>query len=205
MKSPTLTKQFLVFLAAGLVLLASRYPAIAGGSNSAGPKLIHTEAVAQITITGLVYGGPVGCDPATGAGCTFYDLTATAAGRNFPLGAYTADFTVTVLLGAATPNGAHDSNGNPTGFCYPELGTEADVFTDGSILTTDFQGLTCCANAICTGGLPALNHDSSVITGATGRLKGASGGTTWSDNFATPTGPLLMHAEGVLQLPGVSD
>lgn len=193
-------KKLLTITCAGFALLMSLRPALADG-----PKLIHTEAVGQITITGLTFGGPTGCNTSTGAGCTYYILTGTTSGRNTPLGPFTASLTASVLFSAPTPSGAHDGNGKPTEFCSPELGTETDTFADGSTLMSDFQGLSCCAAAMCTTeGLPSVNHDSSVITGGTGRLAGASGGTSWSDNFATSSGPLLMHAEGVLQLPGGS-
>jgi hypothetical protein len=194
-------KKLLTITCAGFALLMSMRPALADG-----PKLIHTEAVGQITITGFAFGGPADCNLATGAGCTFYNLDATASGHNTPLGPFTASLSATVLFSAATPSGA-DPSGTPTGFCSPELGTEKDTFADGSILKSDFQGLSCCLAATCPmfGGPPSVNHDSSVITLGTGRLAGASGGTSWSDNEAISAGPLLMHAEGVLQLPGGSN
>jgi len=193
-------KKLLTIMCAGFALLMSLRPAFATG-----PNLIHTEAVGQITITPPTFGGPTVCDPTTGDG-PFYTLNGTASGRNNPLGPFTASLSAMVLLCAATPNGAHDASGKPTEFCYPELGTETDTFADGSTLTSAFQGLSCCADETCNpAGLPSVNHDSSVITQGTGRLAGASGGTSWSDNFATLSGPLLMHAEGVLQLPDSSN
>jgi hypothetical protein len=193
-------KKSLTIVSAGFALLMSMRPAVAGG-----PNLIHTEAVGQITITSLTFGGPTGCNTSTGVGCTYYILTGTTSGRNTPLGPFTASLTASVLFSAATPSGAHDANGKPTEFCSPELGTETDTFANGSTLMSDFQGLSCCASETCNvSGLPSVNHDSSVIIEGTGRLTGASGGTSWSDNFATSSGPLLMHAEGVLQLPGNS-
>jgi len=195
-------RKLLTITCAGFALLLSLRPALADG-----PNLIHTEAVGQITITGLTWGPVVvpGCDFLMGGpDCTFYTLTATAAGHNAPLGPFTASLTATVLFSAATPNGA--PNGTLTEeSCSPELGFETDTFADGSTLKSDFQGLSCCAAEMCAGGLPSVNHDSSVITKGTGRLAGASGGTSWSDNFATLSGPLLMHAEGVLQVPASSN
>jgi hypothetical protein len=181
--------------ALGFLLLMGQAP----GQANQGPKLIHTESVGQIAITSFAFGGPAGCDPATGAGCTFYDLGGTVTGESTPFGRYTSQVNATVLL-VTTPNGGHDANGNPTEFCMPELGTQVDTFADGSTITTDFQGLSCCATANCAGGPTRVNHDSSVITGGTGRFSGAQGGWSWSDTLGL-TGTLLLHAEGVLQLP----
>jgi hypothetical protein len=44
-----------------------------------------------------------------------------------------------------------------------------------------------------------VNHDSSVITAGTGRFAGVTGGWSWSDSGTG--GPILVHAEGVMQLP----
>ena len=187
-------KTSLAMLAVGVLLLMGQATA-----QAKGPALIPTESIATITITSFAFGGPPGCDPLTGAGCTFYDLGATVKGQHFPFGPYNGTATGTVLLDV-TPNGGHDAVGNPTEFCTPELGAETDTFADGSTLTSAFQGLSCCANANCAGGPPRVNHDSSVITGGTKRFKGAQGGWSWSDSLG-PTGVLLEHAEGVLQLP----
>jgi hypothetical protein len=159
--------------------------------------------VGQAAITYFAFGGPPGCNASTGAGCTFYDLKGTVTGSSVPFGPYTAAVTATVLFSSTTPAGGHDANGNPTGFCSPEIGTEVDTFSDGSTLSSDFQGLTCCAIDSCPAGTPLVNHDSSVITGGTGKLAGASGGTSWSDN-SSGSAPLTLHAEGVLLLLGNS-
>jgi hypothetical protein len=195
------TKQQVVIVAISFFSIGSYRMPFASAGQTTAPNLIHTEAVGQITITSLVFGGPAGCDTVTGAGCEFYNLGAESSGWNSALGPFTATLNATVLIGAASPNGAHDSDGTPTEFCFPELGTEKDKFEDGSTLTSNFQGLSCCAATVCTAGLPSVNHDSSVITGGTGHLSGAAGGFSWSDNFANPSGPLLLHAEGVLELP----
>lgn len=206
MKSSKMSvKGLLTITCAGFALLMSVRPALANGL-----KLIHTEAVGQITLTAPpTFGGPPGsgCVSTTGAGgCTFYTLEATTSGRNTPLGPFTAALTATVLFSVTTPNGDPDQGAHEV--CSPEIGTETDTFADGSTLISDFQGLSCCAakseSSCANAGLPSVNHDSSVITGGTGRLAGASGGSSWSDNFATLAGPLLMHAEGVLQLPSNS-
>jgi len=168
-------------------------------AQAKGPKLIHTESVGEITITSFAFGGPPGCDPLTGAGCTFYDLGASVKGQHTPFGPYTETATATVLL-LSTPNGGHDANGNPTEYCMQELGTAIDTYSDGSTISSDFQGTSCCATASCNGGPPRVNHDSSVITGGTKRFSGAEGGWSWSDSLS-PSGALLIHAEGVLQLP----
>jgi hypothetical protein len=173
---------------------------LVSASQAKGAKLIHTQTVGQITITSFAFGGPAGCDPVTGTGgCTFYDLGATTTGQSTPFGPYKETATATVLL-QSTPNGGHDSDGNPTEFCMQELGTAIDTYSDGSTISSAFQGTSCCATASCAGGPPRVNHDSSVITGGTGRFSGAEGGWSWSDSLG-PTGVLLLHAEGVLQLP----
>jgi|HubBroStandDraft_1064217.scaffolds.fasta_scaffold97501_2 hypothetical protein len=202
MRSLRFTKQQVVIVVISFFSIVGQRVPLASGGQTNGPKLIHTEAVGQITITSLLFGGSTTCDSATGAGgCEFYNLAGESSGWNSALGPFTATLNATVLIGADSPNGAHDSDGTPTEFCFPELGTETDTFKDGSTLTSNFQGLSCCAATVCTAGLPSVNHDSSVITGATGHLSGAAGGFSWSDNFATPSGPLLLHAEGVLELP----
>jgi hypothetical protein len=195
------TKQHVVIVAIILFSIVGHRIPLASGGQTLVPNLIHTEAVGQITITSLVFGGSSACDTATGAGCEFYNLGGKSSGWNSALGPFTATLSATVLIGAASPNGAHDSDGTPIEFCFPELGTETDKFEDGSTLTSNFQGLSCCAATVCTAGLPSVNHDSSVIIGATGHLSGAAGGFSWSDNFANPSGPLLLHAEGILELP----
>jgi hypothetical protein len=182
-------------VAIAFLLLMGHAPAQAKDSH-----LIHTESVGLITVTSFAFGGPAGCDPVTGSGgCTFYDLGATTTGQSVPLGPYKETATATVLL-QSTPNGAHDADGNPTEFCMQELGTAIDTYSDGSTISSAFQGTSCCATASCAGGPPRVNHDSSVITGGTGRFSGAEGGWSWSDSLG-PTGVLLLHAEGVLQLP----
>jgi hypothetical protein len=202
LSKPTIGK-LLVVAAFGVALLMSQGRAFADGGGPHGPKLIHTEAVGQVAITGFAFGGPAGCNTSTGAGCSFYNLTGTVAGQSVPFGPYNAAVTATVLFGSPAPSGAHDGDGNPIGFCSPEVGTEVDTFSDGSTLTSDFQGTSCCAATTCPPGAPLVNHDSSVVTGGTGKLTGASGGTSWSDN-SSGSGPLTLHAEGVLSLPGGS-
>ena len=198
MASRTTMGMLRAILGIGFLLLLGQAHA-----QAKGPKLIHTESVGEITITSFAFGGPAGCDPATGAGCTFYDLGASVKGQSTPLGPYTETATGTVLL-AATPNGGHDANGNPTEYCMQELGTAIDTYSDGSTISSDFQGTSCCATASCNGGPPRVNHDSSVITGGTKGFSGAEGGWSWSDSLG-PSGALLLHAEGVLQLPGGSE
>jgi hypothetical protein len=185
---------------AALLLLAAN-----GAAMAEGLKLIHTESVSQATFTGISFGpvGP-GCDSsAGGSACLFLDVTANVVGQHNPFGKYTGTLGATLNLSPAhfIPSGAHDANGNPTGVCTPEFGTETDTFADGSELSSSFQGLGCCAAADCGGttGPPSVNHDSSLITAGTGRFAGVSGGWSWSDSGTG--GPLLIHAEGVMQLP----
>jgi hypothetical protein len=197
-------KKLLSIMCAGFALLMSQRPGLA---NS--PKLIHTESVGQITIptSGVVF-GPSGCDPTTPGSCLFVNLNGTVAGENSVLGPFKSTISATLLLAASTPSGANnDGAASVTSSCRPELGSQIDTFADGSTLSSNFQGLSCCTAMSCPFeiGAPSVNHDSSVITEGTGRLTGTSGGWSWSDNQGSLTGPLLMHAEGVLQLPGSSD
>jgi hypothetical protein len=195
--------RLIVIAVAGVALLVSHGRALANSGDPGDPKLIHTEAVGQIAITYFAFGGPPGCNASTGAGCTFYDLKGTVTGSSVPFGPYSAAVTASVLFSSTTPAGGHDANGNPTAFCSPEVGTEVDTFSDGSTLSSDFQGLSCCAADTCPASTPSVNHDSSVITSGTGKFAGASGGTAWSDNNSG-SAPLTLHAEGVLLLPGSS-
>jgi hypothetical protein len=195
-------KNLLIILSAGFVLFMSTRPALA---HSSGPNLIHTESVGQITIpqSGITFGPAVpGCDAAMGGpACLFLNLAGTIAGRNTVLGPFKSTITATLLLPASTFSGSNTNGVPDPSFCTPELGSQVDKFADGSTLSSNFQGLSCCTAATCPFGPPSVNHDSSVITGGTGRLKGAAGGTSWSDNQGSTSGPLLMHAEGVLSLP----
>jgi len=205
-RSKISVKKLLIIMSAGFALLASMRPALA---HSNGPNLIHTESVGQITIppSGIVFGPAVpGCDAATGGpACLFLDLAGTIAGRNSVLGPFKSKITATLLLPASTFSGSNTNGVPDASFCTPELGSQIDTFADGSTLSSNFQGLSCCTAASCPFGPPSVNHDSSVITGGTGRLNGAAGGASWSDNQGSTAGPLLMHAEGVLELPGLQD
>jgi hypothetical protein len=187
---------------AALLLLATNAVAMAEGL-----KLMHTESVSEATFTSFSF-GPVGaaCDSSKGVpACLFLDLSANVVGQHNPFGKYTGTLGATLNLNPAhfIPSGAHDANGNPTGVCTPEFGTETDTFADGSKLSSNFQGLGRCAAADCGGttGPPSVNHDSSVITAGTGRFEGVSGGWSWSDSTLKTGVPLLIHAEGVRQLP----
>jgi len=200
MKQRVIEQATLGAVVAAFLVLATSTLAMAKG-----PKLIHTESVSQGTITGVSFGpvGP-GCDAAGGGpACLFLDATAVVAGEHTPFGKFTGAAVVTLNLNPANfvQSGAHDASGNSTGVCTPEFGTETDTFADGSTLSSNFQGLGCCAGPDCGGttGPPSVNHDSSVITAGTGRFAGATGGWSWSDSGTG--GPLLIHAEGVLQLP----
>jgi hypothetical protein len=184
---------------AAFLLLAAKVPAMATG-----PNLMHTESVSQATFTGISF-GPTGphCDAsAGGSACLFLDLTANVVGQHAQLGNFTGTIAATLNLNPAhfIPS-VFDTSGKPTGVCTPEFGSETDTFADGSTLSSNFQGLGCCAGPDCGGttGPPSVNHDSSVITVGTGRLEGAAGGWSWSDSGKG--GPLLIHAEGVIQLP----
>jgi hypothetical protein len=198
------TGKLSIVLAAAFVMQTAWSQAVAHGSDQNSPQLTHTESVYQATFTGISFGpvGP-GCDASAGGpACLFLDATANVVGQHHPFGKFTGSVTATLNLNPThfIPSGAHDASGNPTGVCTPEFGTETDTFADGSILSSNFQGLGCCAGPDCGGttGPPSVNHDSSVITNGTGRFAGATGGWSWSDSGTG--GPLLIHAEGVLQL-----
>jgi hypothetical protein len=200
MKQRVIKKAALPATLAAFLLLAANAAAMAQAH-----QLMHTESVSQATFTGISFGpvGP-GCDSSKGGpACLFLDVTVNVIGRHVPFGKYTGTLGATLNLNPAhfIPSGAHDANGNPTGVCTPEFGAENDTFADGSTLSSSFQGLGCCAGPDCGGttGPPSVNHDSSVITGGTGRFAGVSGGWSWSDSGTG--GPLLIHAEGVIQLP----
>jgi len=196
-------KLFVSAIASVALLVSGR--TFAYGDGLPGPKLIHTEAVGQIAISSFAFGGPPGCNASTGAGCTFYHLEGTVTGINVPLGAYSGAVTANVLFSSTTPAGG-TANGLPSTSCSPEVGTEVDKFSDGSTLSSDFQGLSCCADAgsCSAAGTPSVNHDSSVVISGTGKFAGASGGTAWSDNNSG-SAPLTLHAEGVLLIPGSSN
>jgi hypothetical protein len=59
-------KTLWAMLAVGVLLLMGQAPA-----RAKGPTLIPTESIGTITITSFAFGGPPGCDPLTGVGCTF--------------------------------------------------------------------------------------------------------------------------------------
>jgi len=118
-------------------------------------KLIHTESVGEITITSFVFGGPAGCDTATGAGCTFYDLGASVKGQNTPLGPYNSTVTGTVLLAATRTAATMPMEIPPNTACRSWAQRLIRILT-GSTISSAFQGTSCCATASCNGGAPRV-------------------------------------------------
>jgi hypothetical protein len=193
-------KSFLTVFSAGICMVTTTI-AWAGEKS---PQLIHTESVAQVTPAGSDIFGPVGpdCDAtAGGPGCTFDSGDFTTTSETVPLGRSTGKGHFTILFGPngefVTPSGAHDDSGNPIGFCAPEFSTETDTYGDGSSITQSFQGTIC--------GPPNTTHFTSIITGGTGGLASATGGSSGSVDEPGSGLPNLDHFEGVLQLPSGSD
>jgi hypothetical protein len=178
-----------------------------------GPKLIHTELVGQVTAGASTF-GPAGpnCDSsAGGSACAFVSEDFTGSANTIPFGRSTSKGTITVLFGVngtfATPSGPHDSAGSPTGFCAPTFGNDTETYANGA-LSFNAQGTICCASDSCGQaflGPPNVGHFSDIITGGTGKFAGAAGGSSGSSAATNPSGPVLSHTEGVLQLPGGSD
>jgi hypothetical protein len=179
------------------------------------PHLIYTETIGQFTITNLAF-GPVGphCSASKGgAACAFTTVDFTITANTVPLGPSTSKGTFTTLYGVngafLFPSGAHDASGNPTGFCAPGSGTSTDTYPDGSTISSNLQGLNCCASDSCTTGIhlgpPSIISFSTVITGGTGRFAGAAGGVSGNDSHNSASGPMLAHSEGVLELLGNPD
>jgi hypothetical protein len=200
-------KKLIVSVLAITIILAAKAVVVQSGDN--GPKLIHTEAVAQLT-SGAATFGPVGpnCDANTGgSACAYLNSSNTGPGKSVPFGPYTNEATYTVFFGLnfanITASGPHDNAGNPIGFCAPISGTDTDTFSNGT-LTTNFQGKVCCASTDCSNplfGPPFVDLSSAVITGGTGRFAGATGGSSFSTSASTEGAPGLFHSEGVIQLP----
>src|SRR6266849_9976713 len=179
-------------------------------------ELRHVAEVLKKTSGGPVSFGPVSMVPplcsATmgGPGCKFVDASESGTGKIVEGGddtgsrlTWTREVTVLLVL---TPSGAHDANGDPTGFCAPLFGPEHWVFEDGSTIDLNGQGSTCCAASPCFGGLKIaaplhVAHVSTIITGGTGRFVGLKGG----GERASASGPERSIEEQVWELPSVPE
>jgi len=176
-------------------------------------ELRHAAEVLKKTSGGPVSFGPFSLTCSTtmgGSGCKFVTASEGGIGKIVEGGDDTGSrFTwtreVTVLL-VLTPSGAHDANGDPTGFCAPLFGPEHWVFEDGSTVDLNGQGSTCCAASPCSGGLKIASplhvaHISTIITGGTGRFVGLKGG----GERASASGPDRSIEEQVWELPYVPE
>jgi len=179
-------------------------------------ELRHVAEVLKKTSGGPVTFGPGGgsCDVTTGGtGCKFVTTSEGGIGKIVEGGDDTGSrFTwtreVTVLLDPLdlTPSGAHNANGDPTGFCAPTFSGEHWVFEDGSTIGLNGQGSVCCAASPCSGGLRInspfhVTHVSTFITGGTGRFVSLKGG----GERASASGPDRSIEEQVWELPSVPE
>src|SRR5437588_2606662 len=120
-----------------------------------GPRLIRIQSIATVKLGAATF-GPVGTNCSANAGgpdCTFVAEGFSTSSRTDPFGPSTGTGSATLLFGLngafLTPSGTHDSAGNPTGFCAPEVATETDTYRDGSTLTENFRQTICCAGEQC--------------------------------------------------------
>ncbi len=179
-------------------------------------ELRHTAEVLKGTSSGPVSFGPVSavpplCGATTGGpGCKFASQSNAGIGKIVESGDDTGSrFTWTrevTDLFVLTPSGGHDANGDPTGFCVPLFGPEHWVFEDGSTIDLNRQGSACCAASSCSGGRRFINpfsvtHESTIITGGTGRFVGLKGGGERAASF--PGGRIIE--EQVWELPSVPE
>jgi hypothetical protein len=179
-------------------------------------ELRHVAEVLEKTSGGPVSFGPVSmvaplCSATTGGpGCKFVDASESGTGKIVEGGddtgsrlTWTREVTVLLVL---TPSGAHDANGDPTGFCAPLFGPEHWVFEDGSTIDLNGQGSQCRAASSCSGGFRAafplsVTHVSTIITGGTGSFVGLKGG---GERAASNPGGRIVE-EQVWELPSVPE
>ena len=178
-------------------------------------ELRHVAEVLKRDINGPRSFGPAGasCDAATGGpGCKFVTLVEGGTGKIVEGGDDTGSrFTFThedtALFDPSTPSGAHDASGAPTGFCVPLFGVEHWVFEDGSTIDLNKQGSVCCALSSCGPprrlGPPFVTHESSIITGGTGRFVGLKGGGERAADASGGIGRIIE--EQVWELPSVPE
>jgi hypothetical protein len=156
-------------------------------------ELRHVAEVLKRDINGPV--DPL-CSAATGGpGCKFVTVVEGGTGKIVEGGDDTGSrFTFThedTALFVLTPSGAHDASGASTGSCAPLFGAEHWVFEDGSTIDLNRQGSLCCALSSCGPprglGPPFVTHESTIITGGTGRFVGLKGG---GERAASPSAEL---------------
>jgi len=173
-------------------------------------QVVHVEtSVTNITSTNFVYGpvGP-GCNATSGgAACKFvsFDFSGTcnsvAEGSDGEPRSCKISGSPTVLF-SFSPSGPHDAGGNPTGVCAPFVESLTTRYQDGSTLAATGQGSVCCAGNTCSGGFgpPFVTHESTIVTGGAGALKGVTGsGLETSAGY--PDGREIAQQEQVWVLP----
>jgi hypothetical protein len=181
-------------------------------------ELRHIAVALKRDINGPPSFGPVSlvpplCSATTGGlGCKFVTLVEGGTGRIVEGGDDTGSrFTFThedtALFDFPTPSGAHNLSGDPTGFCVPLFGVEHWVFEDGSTIELNKQGSVCCALSSCGPprrlGPPFVTHESSIITGGTGRFAGLKGGGERAADASGGIGRIIE--EQVWELPSVPE
>jgi hypothetical protein len=181
-------------------------------------ELRHVAEVMKRDISGPLSFGPVSlvdplCSATTGGpGCKFVKVVEGGTGKIVEGGDDTGSrFTFThedtALFEPSTPSGAHDANGASTGFCVPLFGAEHWVFEDGSTIELNRQGSICCAASSCglprRLGPPFVSHESTIITGGTGRFVGLKGGGERAADASGGIGRLIE--EQVWELPSVPE
>jgi hypothetical protein len=162
---------------------------------------------------GPVTAGPPPCSATTGGlGCKFISVVEGGTGKIVEGGDDTGSrFTFThedtALLSFPTASGAHNPSGDPTGFCVPLFGQEHWIFEDGSTIELNRQGSVCCAASSCglprRLGPPFVTHESTIITGGTGRFVGLKGGGERTSAASGGIGRLIE--EDVWELPSVPE
>jgi hypothetical protein len=168
-------------------------------------NLLHVAEIAKIVHENPDTFGPVSatCDATTGGtGCKFSNFSDSGTGKIVEggHGKFTWADTGTVLFAGVSLNGAHDANGNPTGFCAPFVATSHLVFEDGGTIDLDQQGITCCASSSCPDFFGPINIDrtSMFITGGTGRFAGITGGGSRTVNSIAGSGSFIDEQVWVL-------
>ena len=156
-------------------------------------ELRHVAEVMKKTSGPTLTFGPVSltCSATMGgSGCKFVTASEGGIGKIVEGGDDTGSrFTwtkeTTLLLLVLTPSGAHDASGASTGSCVPLFGVEHWIFEDGSTIELNRQGSLCCALSSCGPprrlGPPFVIHESTIITGGTGRFVGLKGGGERAD------------------------
>jgi hypothetical protein len=149
---------------------------------------VHVETTVTNIVSRNFSYGPVSTTAPTcnavsgGPGCKFVSFdfkgtcTTTRETDHADISKCTITGAPTVLL-SFSPSGAHDQNGNPTGVCAPFFESLVTTYDDGGTLNANGQGEVCCADDSCSGGFgpPFVTHESTIITGGSGRFAGVKG------------------------------